>query len=122
MIIKIVLIFGLLIALSYALVQRHKSRLVSISIFFVSVAGICFVAFPEVTITVANLLGVGRGADLVLYCWIVITLFVAMNLQFKIFQLQETVTVLIREQALANACKGGRVEDRGNSIGAEDME
>jgi hypothetical protein len=45
-------------------------------------------------------MGVGRGADLVFYCWIVISLIVSVNLQFKILNLQEMTTELTRELAL----------------------
>lgn len=100
MIIQIVLTVGLLLCLLYAFVQRQKSRLVSLLISIVSVAGIYFVLFPEKTNQMAHLVGVGRGADLVLYCWLVISLIVSLNLQFKILRLQGLMTELAREIAL----------------------
>jgi len=48
----------------------------------------------------AGWMGVGRGADLVFYCWIVISLIVSVNLYFKIQSLQEVATELTRELAL----------------------
>jgi len=99
-IIQIALIGGLSLSLLYALMQRRKSRMVALSIAATSIAGIYFVLFPEYSSTLANFLGVGRGADLILYCWIVITLFVSINLQFKILSLQGAVTELTRELAL----------------------
>jgi small membrane protein len=100
MIIQLILSFGLLSALCYAFLQRRKSRLISYSLMLVSLAGILAVLMPDATSTIASLVGVGRGADLILYCWIVITLLVSINLQFKILQVHELLTVLTRELAL----------------------
>lgn len=100
MIIQWILIVGLLIALSYAFLQRKKSRLVSGLINLISFAGIYFVLYPEQTTEFAHILGVGRGADLVTYCWILISLVISLNLQFKILQLHGVVTEITRELAL----------------------
>lgn len=102
MIIQWILIAGLTIALGYAFLQRKKSRLVSIMITGISFAGIYFVLYPEQTTNLAHILGVGRGADLVTYCWILINLVISLNLQFKILQLHGVVTELTRELALRN--------------------
>ena len=103
MIIQALLIVGLLLCLLYAFLQRAKSRVVSLAIAMVSAAGIYFVAFPAQTAWLAHIVGVGRGADLVLYCWIVISLAISINLQFKILSLQGMITVLARELALQSA-------------------
>ena len=100
MIIQWILIAGLLLALGYAVLQRRKSRMVSLTIAMISLAGIYFVVFPDDTSRLAHLMGIGRGADLVFYCWIVINLVVCVNLQFKILNLQELVTELTREIAV----------------------
>ena len=100
MIIQWVLVLGLMLCLFYAFLQRGKSRLVSFAITATSIAGIYFVLFPAQTSELAKWMGVGRGADLVFYCWIVISLVVSVNLQFKILSLQEMATELTRELAL----------------------
>ena len=100
MIIQWILVLGLVLSLFYAVLQRGKSRLISNAIAATSIAGIYFVLFPAQTSELARWMGVGRGADLVFYCWIVISLVVSVNLQFKILGLQEMVTVLTRELAL----------------------
>lgn len=107
MIIQVLLTLGLLLCLLYAFVQRHKSRLVSFLISIVAVAGIYFVLFPDKTSELAHLVGVGRGADLVMYCWLVISLIISLNLQFKIFALQGLITELAREIALLTPRAGG---------------
>ncbi len=100
MIIQYLLCSGLIFALFYAFLQRHKSRLISLSIVLVSAGGIVAVLAPSASDVIASAVGVGRGADLVVYCWIVITLLVSVNLQFKILQVHESVTTLTRELAL----------------------
>jgi len=100
MIIQWILVFGLGLSLIYSVLQRGKSRLVRYPIAITSIAGIYFVLFPSQTNSIAQWMGVGRGADLVLYCWIVISLVVSVNLQFRILSLQETTTELTRELAL----------------------
>jgi hypothetical protein len=116
MIIQVLLIAGLLLCLLYAFLQRAKSRLVSLGIAVVSVAGIYFVAFPAQTAWLAHIVGVGRGADLVLYCWLVISLAVSISLEFKILSLQGMITVLARELALQSArgAERKRNDDRGD--------
>lgn len=100
MIIQAILVAGLVLCLFYAFLQRHKSRLITFAITAISLAGAYFVLFPTQTTRVAHALGVGRGADLVFYCWIMITLVVSVNLQFKILNLQEMIIELTRELAL----------------------
>ncbi len=103
MIIQIILIAGLLACLLYAFVHRKSSRLVTVLMAVTSVAGMYFVLLPDQTTGIAHALGVGRGVDLVFYCWLIITLVVSLNLQFKILGLQAAVTALTRELALRDA-------------------
>jgi hypothetical protein len=66
----------------------------------VSAAGCVFVWLPGLTSDIAALLGVGRGADLILYCWVVITLFIALNLHLKLNAQTRALTELVRAIAL----------------------
>lgn len=100
MIIQIILLFGLLLCLIYAFLQRNRSRYISLAMSGVAIGGICFVLAPELTTRIAHLVGVGRGADLILYCWLVISLIVSVSLQFKILGLQRLITELAREMTL----------------------
>ena len=105
MIIQVLLTSGLALCLVYAFLQRRKSRLVSSSLAAVSLAGIYFVLEPDRASELAHLAGVGRGADLVLYCWVVISLVVSVNLQFKIMALRGDITELARALALQEASR-----------------
>lgn len=106
MIMQFILIAGLLVCLLYAFIQRQKSRLVSSMLAATSIAGIIFVASPDLSSQLANFVGVGRGADLILYCWLVISLIVSVNLQFKILSLQRNITALTREISLQSPITG----------------
>lgn len=108
MIIQFILVVGLLLCLFYAYLQRGKSRLVASIIFMTAVVGIYFVIFPGKTTSIATFLGVGRGTDLIFYCWLVIGLVISMNLQFKILELQEITTELTRELAIRDPIKANR--------------
>ena len=103
MIMQVLLISSLLLCLLYALMQRQQSRLLSKAISIVTLTGIYLVLFPEQTNALAHFMGVGRGADLILYCWLVISLIVSMYLQLQSLQLQRLITELARELALQSA-------------------
>jgi hypothetical protein len=103
MIIQMVLLSGLAATLGFALLQRRTSRLIALVTALVSVAGMYFVVFPEQTNTLARLVGVGRGADFVLYSWLVISLILSVHLQFKLLRQHQEITELARGIALLSA-------------------
>ena len=121
MIIQGVLIVGLLLCLLYAFLQRRKALMVSITISLTSLAGIYFVVFPQQTTEVAKVLGVGRGTDLILYCWIVITLVISINLRFKLLNLQEQLTDVAREIALGAPRAGADGKPVGSKVPANEL-
>jgi hypothetical protein len=49
----------------------------------------------------AELVGIGRGADLILYVWVCISLILLLNLHLKIRMQLELITMLARKLALA---------------------
>jgi len=98
--IQLVLLFFLCAAcfLYWKLFQnRFLNRLMLLAVFVVIVV---FVLKPSISTTIANLLGVGRGTDLVLYLGIVVMAFVLLLMYAKIKKLEEMITTLIREQSL----------------------
>lgn len=58
------------------------------------------ILFPDITMYFANLLGVGRGADLVFYLYMVASVFIFISLYSKIMNLNSSITKLSRELAL----------------------
>ena len=111
MIIQGLLVGGLLLCLLYAWMQWQAARRLSQAISLVALTGIYLVCFPEHTTVVAHVVGVGRGADLVLYCWLVISLIVSLHLQLQILQLQGLITALTRAIALQGARRSAEAGD-----------
>ncbi|MCC7460958.1 MAG: DUF2304 domain-containing protein [Gammaproteobacteria bacterium] len=111
MIITIVLTGGLLFFLAYGVLQARRSRFLAAAVGLVSIGGIALVLAPDSATRLAQYVGVGRGADLVLYCWIVVSLIVSLGLYLRIVKLHEAITLLARDAALkAAAARSGRRE------------
>ena len=66
-------------------------------------AGAIAVIFPETTQDAAELVGVGRGADLVTYVAIVAVMFVLLHYYTKFIELQRQLTQVTRELAILRA-------------------
>ncbi len=111
--IRILLTVGLLVFLVYGTSQRGKSRFVFHATLAIGAAGLFFVWMPEEANDLAYLLGVGRGADLILYCWILTSLIMALNLHVLIRENQQVTTELARQLALAHPLKSLEQIDQG---------
>jgi hypothetical protein len=105
MIIKILLIagalgFGVLIlrdtAAGHNLIRRIGGLVVV-------VLGIIAVLWPQLTVYVANAVGVGRGTDLVLYVFVMVFLYSTAATAQRIHRLERQVTQLTRELAIDRA-------------------
>jgi hypothetical protein len=103
MIAQVVLSLLLGIVLLYAWAQYRRSPIVTILSCVVSLMGFYFVWLPSHATRVAEFVGIGRGADLVLYVWACISLVVLLNLHLKLRTQHELLTQLARSIALANA-------------------
>ncbi len=101
--IKIILIALLLITLRAFLVQktlRLTKRIVAVLMFL----GLLFlILFPDVSTSIANKIGVGRGVDLLFYLAHLFFLLVAVALWRRSITLNAAVTRLSREIAIENA-------------------
>lgn len=103
MIFQLLLSAGLLFVVIYAFAQKAKSPFVSVITVLCAIAGLYFVWAPSDANAIAHSIGIGRGADLVSYCWIVISLALLLNLHFKVRSNLEVVTVLVRNVAIMEA-------------------
>lgn len=101
--IRYVLTAMLLVGIVFALREWKQSRLLFLAIAVLSLGGIYFVWDEEQTTRIANLMGVGRGADLVLYVYSAISFVLIVSLLIRIKLLHEQFTDLTRAVALANA-------------------
>jgi small membrane protein len=103
MIAQVVLSLLLGVVLLYAWAQYRRSPIVAVLACVVSLMGFYFVWLPSHATRVAEFVGIGRGADLVLYVWACISLIVLLNLHLKLRTQHELLTQLARSIALANA-------------------
>jgi len=95
-----VLLLGVVI---YAWTEYKRAPVVAFLFALMSIAGLYFVWFPEASTRWAEFVGIGRGADLILYTWSCITLLVILNLHLKLRSQLEMITGLARTIAIENA-------------------
>lgn len=93
----------LFVILLYAWSAYRLAPAVGLIVVAMAFAGLYFVWFPAVATELAHALGIGRGVDLVLYTWVVISLIMLFNLHLKLRAQMEVITELARKVALANA-------------------
>ena len=103
MIAQFVLSSLLAAVLLYAWTEYRRTPLVALLTVFVATAGIYFVWVPEHSTQLAELVGIGRGVDLILYIWVCISLIVLLNLHLKLRTQMELITTLARKAAIADA-------------------
>ena len=103
MIIQVVLSFGLLLLAVYAFSQRARSRLVAWGMLAVCGVGEGLVLAPDISNRLAHIVGIGRGADLVVYCFILASLGLILNLHLRLHAVHEDVTELARHIAVLTA-------------------
>jgi hypothetical protein len=94
------LLCGILV---YAWSEQRRVPLVAICTIIAAAAGLYFVWFPSHANMLAELIGIGRGADLIMYLWVLISLLILFNLHLKLRSQMELITELAREIALLRA-------------------
>lgn len=62
-----------------------------------------FVVRPDLTVTVAKLLGIGRGADLLLYCAVVVSMIGFLAVYIRLRRLRREMTLVVRHLAIRDA-------------------
>lgn len=106
MIIKLLLLVGLVVIGLSFLRNRNTMRFqAGKKIALAGFALLCLlsVANPEITNSLADLVGVGRGADLLLYVTVLGFLFVAVNTYLKFKDYDARLTRLARSLAIEQA-------------------
>jgi hypothetical protein len=98
----ILILFLLVIAIVYFLRLRNKTydRLI---VLFIILGGILLVLMPDLSAEIASIVGVGRGADLLLYLGLVGLLFICLLLYSKVRELEAALTDVVRGIAIAEA-------------------
>ena len=89
----------------YAWAERRRSPLVGLLSMFAALAGMYLVWIPAHATALAETAGVGRGVDLILYIWVVISLLLFLNLHLKLRAQMDLITTLARAVTIANASR-----------------
>jgi hypothetical protein len=93
----------LLAVVGYAWTQYSLAPAIGLVSMLVAAAGLYFVWLPEHASLIAEMVGIGRGVDLILYVWVIISLIVMLNLHLKLRSQMVLITTLSRKIAIANA-------------------
>lgn len=103
--IQIILIIALLALLWVFNLYMKNDVLKKVAFFFLFSAGIIAVIFPDITNHLAQLVGVGRGADLLTYLLVIVFYASFYFLYAKIDKLKTQQTEIIRSLAIRDAKK-----------------
>ena len=103
MIAQLILTALLLSIFMYAGTEYRRSPVVGVVVMLATAGGTYLVWLPAHATALADMVGIGRGVDLIIYIWIVISLLVVLNLHLKLRSQMELITILARESAIAKA-------------------
>lgn len=104
--IKIILIAVFAVLALFLLLPTRGSRHVAIrrlTMLLLFAIAVVAIAFPSATTAVANVIGIGRGADLLLYGLIIVFVGNSIIVQRRHRQLEAQITTLARQVALSQA-------------------
>lgn len=97
-----VVLIAILVAFLVYILRLRTVVLDRILYIVLAVAGISLVLDPDLTSTVAHLLGIGRGTDLLFYFFVLAAMFFAVTISARIRALQRQVSQLISAIAQSN--------------------
>ena len=93
----------LAVVLLYAWSAYRMAPVVGLLAVAAALAGLYFVWVPAHATQLARFVGVGRGVDLIVYIWVVISLLMLLNLHLKLRAQMDLITQLARTSAIAQA-------------------
>lgn len=103
MLIQIILLI-IIALIILRLIAKLKSKDLTIKQFLgwliVWLAAAIAVLWPDLTVRLANLVGVGRGSDLVIYLAVVFLFYFVFRLLLRIEKIEKNLTEIVREEAL----------------------
>src|SRR4028118_600082 len=102
---KLILLTGILFLLAFYLIRVRSKVLDRVIFVGLLLSGMVLVLYPDITMKLANLVGIGRGADLVFYLAILFFCFCFLLSYGKIKELEKNMTELVRNDAIDNACE-----------------
>jgi hypothetical protein len=101
---QLFLLAFVLAALVKVIHSHRQRRLVPLDFVFwglLWVGTASVIIFPDATSFLAHLLGIGRGADLIMYTSLLISFYLIFRLYVAFARLEHAITALVRAMALA---------------------
>jgi hypothetical protein len=86
----------------YAYSLYRKAPKIGSFVILLALSGEYLVLLPDHAMKLAHFMGIGRGADLVFYIWIMLSLVAILNLHLKLKDSEERLVSLVRAIALAD--------------------
>lgn len=99
-----VLLFSVIIFIIYVL-RFKKTAYDRVFMLVIGVAGLILVVIPDLTTYIAEIVGIGRGTDLIFYTWVVFCLFKFLRYESRINNLERKITEITRHIAIEEAVK-----------------
>lgn len=109
MIAQLALSFLLASVLLYAWNEYRRAPAISLLAVLAACGGLYFVWFPTHATVLAEAAGIGRGVDLIIYIWVVISLLIVLNLHLKLRSQMELITGLAREIAMLKLARSSEL-------------
>lgn len=103
MIAQVVFTMVLLAVMLAAFAQFAQIPLVGGAVILAALFGAYIVWMPDHATYVAHLVGIGRGADLILYVWVLISCAILLLLYLNVREQLHLITTLARKMALSEA-------------------
>jgi hypothetical protein len=103
--IKIILLLPFLALIILILPRLRNKLFFRLGLIAVSGIGVLFVLFPGIPDSLAHMVGVGRGADLVMYIFIVSFFMASIALYSKMKKIEADQTELVRKIAIQRSEK-----------------
>lgn len=87
----------------FFLVTRSQVQLLErVFTIFIIIVGVVFLLYPNLTTRLANLVGIGRGSDLIFYLFIIYGIFWFSVISNRLRLNDRKITKIIRENAISN--------------------
>lgn len=102
MIFQVLFTFVMACVFAATILRGGRTGIVKHAMLLVCATGTLFVWWPSLTTELANFLGIGRGADLLLYCFVMVTLLASFWLLARLKQTQERLTMIVRHLAVSS--------------------
>lgn len=106
MIIKILLVSCVIIVAIWFLINRgraHARAGIKLITSAFAITAVAVILFPDSSNSIANAIGVGRGADLVLYFMVIFFCFFALSYYIRSYEDHKKTVVLTRKIAIIEA-------------------